>query len=193
MHMPKILVIPGSLRTGSHNAKLAALAAKELTLADAEVTRISLIDYPLPLYDADQETRTGAPENAVRLKQMVCAHHGVFITSPEYNASIAPLLKNAIDWLSRVRERGEPAYAAYKGRAFAVASASPGPYGGVRSLMTLRQVLEVGCQALVIPEQVSVPYADRAFDEMDNIADARTAGELRNLARRLVDFARQMG
>ena len=51
--MPKILVIPGSLRTGSHNARLAALATKELALAEAEVTRISLADYPLPLFDAD--------------------------------------------------------------------------------------------------------------------------------------------
>jgi len=72
------------------------------------VTRISLADYPLPIYDADQETRTGAPANALRLKQLMGVHHGVFITSPEYNASIAPLLKNALDWISRVHERGEP-------------------------------------------------------------------------------------
>ena len=53
MSAPKILVIPGSLRTGSLNARLAALAAKELAQAEAEVTRISLDDYPLPIYDAD--------------------------------------------------------------------------------------------------------------------------------------------
>ena len=58
---PKILVIPGSLRTGSHNARLAALAAKELTLAEAEVTRISLEDYPLPLFDADLAAESGPP------------------------------------------------------------------------------------------------------------------------------------
>src|SRR5581483_10668774 len=133
MLIPKILVIPGSLRTGSHNVRLAALAAKELTLADAEVTRISLSDYPLPLYDADQEARAGAPVNAVRLKQLMCAHQGVFVTSPEYNASMAPLLKNAIDWISRVRERGEGPNAAYRGRVFAIAAASSGRFGGVRS------------------------------------------------------------
>ena len=94
MSAPKILVLPGSNRTGSRNAKLAALAVKELTLLDADVTRISLVDYPLPLYDADLEARSGAPIHAVKLKQMIMAHHGVFIASPEYSASVSPLLKN---------------------------------------------------------------------------------------------------
>ena len=109
MAAPKILVIPGSLRSGSHNVRLAALAAKELTLADAEVTRISLGDFPLPLYDADNESRAGPPANAVKLKQLMAQHQGVLITSPEYNASIAPVLKNALDWISRVRDKNEPA------------------------------------------------------------------------------------
>ena len=84
-----------------------------MTLADADVTRISLADYPLPLYDADLAAKSGPPLNAVKLKQLVSAHRGVFIASPEYNASITPLLKNAIDWISVVRERGEPQLAAY--------------------------------------------------------------------------------
>ena len=123
---PKILVLPGSTRTGSHNVRLAALAAKELTLLDVDVTRISLADYPLPLYDADLDARAGQPANALKLKQMIMAHQGIFIASPEYSASVTPLLKNAIDWVSRVRERGDPTYAAFKGRVFAIASASPG-------------------------------------------------------------------
>ena len=126
MSAPKILVLPGSTRTGSHNVKLAALAAKELTLIDADVTRISLADYSLPLYEGDLESKAGPPANALRLKQMIMAHHGVFIASPEYSASVTPLLKNAIDWVSRVRERGDPTYAAFKGRVFAISSASPG-------------------------------------------------------------------
>jgi chromate reductase len=188
----KILVIPGSLRTGSHNVRLAALATKELTLADdTDVTRISLADYPLPLYDADLEARSGLPHHAVKLKQMISAHQGVFIASPEYNASITPLLKNTIDWVSRVRERGEAPLAAYKGRVFALGSASPGRFGGMRSLLALRQVLEIGCGALVIPEQVSVAQAEQAFDELDNLKDATTVGQLKTVVRRLVDVARQ--
>src|SRR5580658_753378 len=101
MAAPKILVIPGSLRTGSNNARLAALATKELVLAEAEVTRISLADYPLPLFDADLFADSGLPAAVVQLKRMVIAHQGVFITSPEYSASVTPLLKNTIDWISR--------------------------------------------------------------------------------------------
>ena len=192
MAAPKILVLPGSTRSGSHNIRLAALAAKELTLIDADVTRISLADYPLPLYEGDLESKAGPPENAVRLKQMIMAHHGVFIASPEYSASVTPLLKNAIDWVSRVRERGDPTYAAFKGRVFAVSSASPGRSGGLRSLMALRQVLELGCGALMIPEQVAIPQADNAFDDMDNIIDTGTANLFRAQLARLVDMARLM-
>src|SRR5581483_3931596 len=116
MPFPKILIIPGSIRTKSHNARLAALAAKELTMIDAVVSQVSLIDYPLPLYDPDYEMVSGPPPNAVKLKKMMTAHHGIFITSPEYNASVSPLVKNMIEWVSRVRERTEPAYAGFAGR-----------------------------------------------------------------------------
>jgi NAD(P)H-dependent FMN reductase len=192
MPTPKILVLPGSNRTGSHNVRLAALAAKELTLRDIEVTYISLVDYSLPLYDADVDARSGQPESAVKLKRMIQAHHGVFITSPEYSASVTPLLKNAIDWVSRVREKGDPTYAAFKHRTFAIASASTGQHGGLRSLIALRQILELGCGAFVIPEQVAVPWADTAFDGMDNLLEARLANMLRTELERLVEMARLM-
>lgn len=192
MAIPKILVIPGSLRTGSHNVRLAALAAKELTLIDADVTRISLADYELPIYDADDDARAGQPAAALALKKMIMAHQGVFIATPEYSASVPPLLKNVIDWVSRVRERGDPTYAAFKGRVFAIASASPGRAGGLRSLMALRQILELGCGALVIPEQVAISSAEQAFDERDNIIDSGLANLLRAELRRLVDTARLM-
>src|SRR4051794_5076903 len=192
MHFPKILVIPGSTRTGSHNVRLAALAAKELTLLDAEVTRISLADYPLPIYDADLDSRAGQPAEALQLKQMIQAHHGIFITSPEYSASITPLLKNALDWVSRVRERGDPTYAAFKNRVFAIASASPSSFGGLRSLMALRQILELGCGAPVIPEQVAVASAEFAFDDKDELVDTRLGNLLRTELTRLVEMARLM-
>ena len=191
MLAPKILIIPGSLRSGSHNVRLAALAAKELTLAEADVTRISLEDYQLPLFDADFMA-SAMPQAAVRLKQMMVAHAGVFITSPEYSASVTPLLKNAIDWVSRVREGGEPTYAAFKNRVFAIGSATDSGSGGLRSLIALRQILELGCGALVIPEQVAVPRAAQAFDDHDNLTDERVAAALKAMARRLVELAAVM-
>ncbi len=190
MLAPKILVIPGSLHSGSYNARLAALAAKELALAEAEVTRISLEDYPLPLFDAEAVAESGPPQHAVQLQRMMAAHQGVFITSPEYNASVTPLVKNAIDWSSRVR--GEPNYATFKDCVFAIGATSNDSGGGIRSLMALRQILELGCGALVIPEQISIANAAQAFDDMDNLKDEALAEELKALARRLVALARVM-
>jgi NAD(P)H-dependent FMN reductase len=190
MAVPKILVIPGSLRAKSYNVRLAALATKELMLADADVTRISLLDYPLPIYDADTAETAGPPPNAVKLKQLMSVHQGVFIASPEYNASITPLIKNTIDWISAVRERGEAPLDAYQNRVFALGGASPGRSGATHSLLALRQVLAVGCRALVIAEQVTVPNAEQAFDEMDELKDARAAGQLKLVIRKLVDTAK---
>src|SRR5215471_5565657 len=190
MAQPKILVFAGSVRTGSYNARLAAVAAKELALAEAEVTLISLADYPMPLYDGNLEAESGPPENALKLKRLICLQQGVFIASPEYNASISPLLKNTLDWVSRVREGKEPPLAAYKNRAFALGAASNGTYGGMRSLMALRQVLELGCGALVIPEQVAVREAASAFDDAGALKDERIGGILKAVVHRLIDMAR---
>jgi NAD(P)H-dependent FMN reductase len=190
MAAPKILVFAGSIRTGSFNARLAALAAKELTAAEADTTLISLADYPMPLYDGNLEAASGPPESAIRLKRLIGQHQGVFIASPEYNASITPLLKNTLDWVSRVRDGKEPPLAAYKKRVFALGAASNGSYGGMRSLMALRQVLELGCGALVIPEQIAVREAAQAYDEMDNLKDERTRNLLKSVVNRLIDMAR---
>ena len=189
---PRILVFSGSVRTGSFNARLAALAVKELLIAEAEVTRISLIDFPMPIYDGDVEAKSGPPDNAQKLKRLMMLHRGVFITSPEYNASITPLLKNTIDWISRVRGQNEAPLAAFRNRIFALGAASPGTLGGYRGLMALRQVLELGCGATVLPEQVAVRDAANAFDADDNLRDARTADALKHLLRRLVDAARYL-
>ena len=192
MAAPKILVFAGSIRSGSFNARLAALATKELALADADVTRISLADYPLSLYDGDLEKSSGPPDNAVKLKRQFMAHRGIFIASPEYNASVTPLLKNALDWVSRVREGNEVPLAAYKRRVFAIGGASNGSLGAYRSLMALRQILELGCGATVLPEQVAVREAASAFNDDDSLRDERAAKSLKTVLERLVDAVRQL-
>jgi NAD(P)H-dependent FMN reductase len=190
--LPKILVFAGSIRTGSYNGRLAARAVKELVQAGAEVSWISLLDYPLPLYDGDLETNSGPPENALKLKRLMMAHQGVFIVSPEYNASIPPLLKNALDWISRVRERNEPPLAAYQNRVFALGAASPRGSGGIYALLALRQTLAIGCGALVIPEQIAVARANEAFDEMDNLKDEKLAILFQQVVQRLIEMAQEM-
>ena len=129
MSAPKILVIPGSLRTGSHNVKLAAVAAYEFAQAGVDVTRISLADFPLPIYDGDLQAKSGVPKHAINLKRMIGAHHGVLFVSPEYNASVPPLLKNAIDWVSRVQDPHEARGDVFRNRAFALAGASQSRLG----------------------------------------------------------------
>src|SRR5882762_8357663 len=130
----KILVIPGSLRTGSLNARLAAAATYEFGQAGADVTRISLGDFPLPIYDGDLQTRSGVPKNAVNLKRMIGAHHGVLFVTPEYNSSVPPLLKNTIDWITRVQDAPELRGQVFRERPFAIAAASENRLGGTRAL-----------------------------------------------------------
>ena len=179
----RILVFGGSLRTGSFSAKLAALAARELALLDAEVSLISLGDFPLPLYDANLEAEKGVPEPAKKLRAMMNAHGGVYIATPEYNASVPPLLKNAIDWVSRPAAGGEDPY---KRCIFALGSTSNGRFGGYRALIALRQVLELGLQALVLLNQVALSHVGEAFDDAGSIKDAAVAKLLHGSLTRLI-------
>jgi chromate reductase, NAD(P)H dehydrogenase (quinone) len=186
----KILVIPGSVRSGSHNVKLAAAAAHEFALNGADVTRISLVDFPLPIYDGDLQTKSGVPKNAVNLKRMMGAHHGVLLVTPEYNSSVPPLLKNTIDWVSRVQEAHEARGQVFRERPFAIASASEGRLGGSRALQALRLVLSA-CQALVIPNQLALSFADQAYDEMDRLKKEDDIGALKALVRQLIGLSQK--
>ena len=186
----KNLAFAGSTRTESFNKKLIRIGADAARAEGAEVTLIDLRDFPMPLYDGDLESKSGPPNNAVKLKQLISAHQGVFIASPEYNASLTPLIKNTIDWISVVRERGEAQLAVFQNRVFALGGASPRRSGATYSLLALRQVLTVGCRALVIAEQVTIPNAEQAFDEMDELKDTRAASELKVVVRKLIDTAK---
>jgi chromate reductase len=186
----KILVIPGSLRSGSLNVQLAAVAVDELVRADVDVTRLSLGDFPLPIYDGDLET-SGVPKPAVNLKRMIGAHDGVLLVTPEYNSSLPPLLKNAIDWVSRVQDDHETRGEVFRGRPFAIAAASAGRLGGSRCLQALRLVLSA-CRATVIPNQLALSFANDAYDETDRLKHAADREALTAMARQLIDVAQQM-
>ena len=162
----RLLFFAGSQRQASYNKRLARLGASIAEANGIAATFADLGDYPMPIYDGDLEAAEGAPENASKLKHLMGLHTGVFIVSPEYNSSIPPLLKNALDWVSRVQEGDEDKNEVFKTRVFALGSASPGGMGGLRGLNTVRQVLELGLGALVLPEQFAVPRAAEAFDEI---------------------------
>src|ERR1700751_4183977 len=187
----KILVLPGPLRTGSLNARLAAAAVHEFAQAGAEVTRISLGDFPLPIYDGDLQTKSGVPKNAINLKRMIGAHHGVLIVTPEYNSSVPALIKNTIDWISRVQDAHETRGQIFRERAFAIAAASESRLGGTRALAALRLIL-AACQATVIPHQLALSFAGEAYDDMDRLKLAADAEALKALVRQLIDVSQHM-
>jgi chromate reductase, NAD(P)H dehydrogenase (quinone) len=191
MAVLKILVIPGSLRTGSLNAKLAAAIAHEVAQAGAEVTRISLTDFPLPIYDGDLQTKAGVPKHAVNLKRMMAAHHGVVIVTPEYNSSVPALVKNTIDWVTRVQDLHEARGQVFRERPFAIAAASESRLGGTRALAALRLILSA-CQATVIPSQLALSFASDAYDDMDRLKQDADAEALKALVRQLIEFSQRM-
>ncbi len=187
----KILVIPGSLRTGSHNVKLAAAAAYEFAQAGVDVTRLSLGDFPLPIYDGDLQAKSGVPKHAINLKRMIGAHHGVLLVTPEYNSSVPPLVKNTIDWLSRVQDANEARGQVFRERPFAIAAASQGRLGGTRALAALRLILSA-CHATVVPNQLSLSFADQAYDDMDRLKNSADIEALKALVRQLINFSQHL-
>lgn len=187
----KILVIPGSLRTGSHNAKLAATAAAELAQAGVDVTRISLGDFPLPIFDGDLQAKSGVPKHAVNLKRLMSAHQGVLIVTPEYNSSVPALVKNTIDWVSRVQDPHEARGEVFRDRAFAIAAASENRLGGTRALAALRLILSA-CQATVVPNQLALSFATDAYDDMDRLKQPADLEALKAMVRQLIDFSQRM-
>jgi NAD(P)H-dependent FMN reductase len=189
-HTVRLLFIAGSAREASFNKKLARLGAEIANANGIAATFADLGDYPMPIYDGDLESREGPPENARKLKALIQVHAGIFIASPEYNAGITPLLKNALDWVSRIRDDGEAPLQVYKTRVFAISGASPGRFGAMRSLIALRQSLTLGMGALVLPEQVAVANASEAFDEQGHLKDKAQQDLLKALIQKLARAAK---
>jgi NAD(P)H-dependent FMN reductase len=160
--MPKILAFSGSIRRDSWNRKLIQAAVDATRAAGGDVTLIDLADYPLPIYNGDLEDKEGLPDNALRLKALFKEHDALLISSPEYNSSIPPLLKNTIDWVTR-EWQGESGLVPYQNKVAAIMSASPGSLGGMRMLPHLRQILNT-LGVLVLPGQFALAHADTAFD-----------------------------
>jgi chromate reductase, NAD(P)H dehydrogenase (quinone) len=191
-HMLRLLFVAGSAREGSMNKRLATLGAHVAQAAGTAATFADLGDYPMPLYDGDLEAKDGVPDNARKLMALMQAHDGIFIASPEYNASFSPLLKNTLDWISRVKDDAGVSGQVFKSRVFAIGSASPGGFGGLRGLIQIRQVLELGLGALVLPEQIAVPRAMNAFDPEGQLVDTSTAAQFDAVVQRLATAARMM-
>lgn len=187
----RILVFAGSIRTGAYSGKTADAAMKELAEQGAEVTRISLGDYPLPIVDQDFEKEEGVPENAYRLGRLIAAHDGMLICSPEYNASIPPLLKNALDWVSRIRKDGGRPFKPFEGKVAGLCSSSDGAFAGARGLYHLRAVL-MHCQVEIITPQCSIARASGAFDEDGELKEEHSKKSMATVCRTLIERANML-
>lgn len=166
----KLLLISGSARKESLNAKLVAAAATIAAAQGAEIDLVAPADLRLPLYDGDLEEAEGLPAAVVALKARFVAADAVLFACPEYNSSITPLLKNLIDWVSRAGSDSEAPLAAYKGKVAGLVSASPGALGGMRGLVTVRSILgNIG--VLVVPTQFALGKAHEAFDTEGNLSN----------------------
>jgi chromate reductase len=187
----KLLAFAGSTRGGSLNQALLDLAVAEARARGAEVTEIRLKDFDLPLYDGDLEV-SAFPGAARELKSLFQSHQGFLIASPEYNGSVSGVLKNAIDWASRPTD-GEAltALSAFRGKVAGLMAASISPFGGLRGITHMRQILAT-IQTLVATEQVLVPFAHGAFEEGGALKEQLPAQLLGGLAARVIDLAQRL-
>jgi len=182
----KILFFAGSARKDSVNKRLAHQAYRLAKEKGADATFIDLRDYPMPIYDGDLEDESGLPENAIKLKQLFAEHKGLFIASPEYNSSFPPLLKNVLDWISRKHEADEPPLVAYQGKIAALAATSAGQFGGLRGLVPLRMLLG-NIQVTVLPNQLAVPFYDKAFNADGELVNENAVAMLNKIVDQLIE------
>ena len=188
MSNAKVLAFAGSARRDSLNKKLARAAAERARQAGLDVTWIDLRDYPMPLYDGDLEAEQGIPENARKLRTMLDEHLGLIVVSPEYNSFITPLMKNTLDWISR-RDGDIDGLASFRNKVALVMSASPGGFGGMRSLALTRQLLS-HLGVTVLPDQLALPRAHEAFDDTGALKDEQMQKRLDSMVQRLATVLR---
>jgi chromate reductase len=182
----KIVAVAGSLRANSYNRSLLKEAISVAQSAGAEVVHVDLREYPLPIFNQDEEEKN-FPENAKKLKAIFKDAQGWLIASPEYNSSITAVLKNTLDWISRTETDDEKSLAVFEKKVAVIMSASPGALGGLRGLVHLRAILgNVG--VIVLPEQKAIPQAHEVFDQDGRIKNEKLRTQVGDLAKGLVQF-----
>ena len=160
----RYLVFSASLRDDSLNSRLARLAAETIEAKGGEVDFASMSDFDSPSYDADVQDGQGFPPGAEAFLERLERSDAFAISSPEYNASMPGVLKNAVDWVSRYRPQP------FNERHALLLSASPSMAGGNRGLWALRVPFE-HLGARLYPDMFSLARAHHAFAEDGHIAN----------------------
>ena len=161
----RFLVFSASLRADSINTRLARLAAAEIESNGGLVDHRAMSEFDSPSYNQDVQQGEGFPAGAERLRDCVQANDAFVVSSPEYNASMPGLLKNAIDWVSRFRPQP------FNEKHGLLISASPSMVGGNRSLWALRVPFEHLGARIYPADMFSLAQAHQAFDPEGRIAN----------------------
>jgi chromate reductase, NAD(P)H dehydrogenase (quinone) len=162
----RFLVFAASLRDDSLNTRLADLASACIEVHGGIVERAAMAEFDCPSYNLDVQTGQGFPPGAQALNERLHSCDAFVIASPEYNASLPGMLKNAIDWVSRYEPQP------FNERNALLLSASPSMVGGNRGLWALRVPLE-HLGARVYPDMFSLAQAHKAFDAQGRLSDPR--------------------
>lgn len=182
--MLTVLGIGGSLRKGSHNSRLLDSASRVLPV-DAELVPLDIeLLRNLPHYDEDFDLPELDDPNVLALRDAVAAADAILWVTPEYNAGIPSVIKNALDWVSRPRDG-----AAIKGKPSAAISASTGAYGGVWAQDQLRKSLKIA-GARVIDAEFAIPKVDEVVKQFGEVLTAEREPELAAILETLVEEAR---
>ena len=160
----KILAFSASVRTGSYNTRLIRLIARKLTALGVEVDLADFHEFDMPLYDGNLEAAEGVPQGTQKLAERIRAADGMAVSSPEYNHGVAAPLKNAIDWLSRIKP--PPTI----GKPYFIASAAPSMVGGWRGVIPLMPSLTY-LGMWVSPDAFCLAQANKAFNEEGGLVD----------------------
>jgi len=171
----RLLAFAASLRRESLNRKLIQIAADLARDAGMEVDLADFHEFDMPLYDADLQASSGFPSGARELARRIESADGLMIASPEYNYSIPGTLKNAIDWVSRMKPMP------LSGKHGVLLAASSSLVGGIRGLWALRVPLE-GLGVTLYPGMFALAQAPQAFDERGKLKDPEVQERLAKIA-----------
>jgi chromate reductase len=181
----RLLAFAASLKRESLNRKLINLAVELAREAQVEVDLADFREFDMPLYDADLQNSAGFPEGAQELARRIEAVDGLMIASPEYNYSLPGTLKNAIDWVSRMKPMP------LRGKHGVLLAASTSVVGGSRGLWALRVPLE-GLGVMLLPDMFALAQAAEAFDEQGKLKDPELQKRLRKLVHGYLDMGKKL-
>lgn len=182
-----ILLLSGSLQRNSLNTKnlKAIQSILKRTDLNVQVEQLDLKTLNIPLYDGDVENEKGVPESILFAVQKIKSAHGLIISSPEYNGSISGVLKNFIDWTSRVSPHP------WTKKPLLLTAATPGPMAALRGLWHTRVPLEV-LGTILYSEVIGVPKAHESFDEQSEYLDSKFKSKMEMTLKGYLEFVQKL-